>query len=155
MEVNTMFWKRTIWWILLGLVVVAFLTVGGVAIYKAGFTHGAMTDITLPEGSDINVMPHKMVPYAGYYHPRAGLMGFFPFLLCFGGFFFLMMVFGACRRAWYWKYAGKDHPKYWKHHGPWRYWKSPHWGPGHPPWADDQPETKSDTPSEEAEEFKD
>jgi len=139
-----MFWKRTIWKILFAIMVIAFLTIGGVTIYKAGFTQGAMAEISLHEDGDGVIMPHRMVPYAGYYHPRAGLFGFFPFLLCFGGFFFLMFAFGACRRAWYWKYAGKDHPNHWKQHGPRRYWKGPHWGPGHSPWDEDQSETESD-----------
>jgi hypothetical protein len=150
MEVNTMFWKRTIWQILFALVVIVFLAVGGVAIYRVGFTQGAMSDITLPEGNDIYLMPHRMVPHPGYFYPRVGLLGFFPFLLCFGGFFLLMMVFGACRRAWHWKYAGKEQ-EYWKRRGPGWHWH-PHWGPGHPPWGDDQPETESDAPSAEADE---
>jgi hypothetical protein len=146
-----MFWKRTIWWILLGVVVLALLGIGGVAIYRAGYTHGAMADFTLPEGSELPAFPYGRTPFAYGRHigPRAGLFGFFPLLFCFGGLFLLMLAFGSCRRMFYRKYAGKGH---WKHHGPHPYWHGGPWEAGKPPWAEDQPETESDAPSVEAEE---
>ena len=54
-----MFWKRTIWWILLGVVVLALLGIGGAAIYRIGYTQGAMADFTLPEGSELPTFPYS------------------------------------------------------------------------------------------------
>jgi hypothetical protein len=144
-----MFWKRTIWWILLGVVVLALLAIGGVAIYRAGFTHGAMTNLTLSEGNEFPAFPHRMVPYRRPFGMRSGLSGFFPALFCFGGLFMVGLAFAAFRRRHYWKYADKEYAKYWKHHGPPPYWHAGPWGPGKPPWAEDQPESEPDAPSAE------
>ena len=144
-----MFWKRTIWRILFSVVVILLILMAGGLIYRAGFTHGALTEITIPEGSDINLMPHGYAPYSRHFGPRLGLLGFFPFFLCFAGIFLVMMVFGAGRRMMYWKYAGKNH-KYWKTHGP-GHWHGRHWGPGCPPWEEDQPESESENPAAESE----
>ena len=145
-----MFWKRTIWWVILGVVVIALLAFGGIALYRAGYTHGAMAEFTLPEGSEIPALPYGRAPFAygRHFGPRTGLFGFFPFLLCFGGFFILMCLFGFGRRR-YWMQSGKGH---WKHHGPHPYWHGGPWGPGKPPWAEDQPETESEAPPAEADE---
>ena len=144
-----MFWKRTIWWILLGIVVLAFLAIGGITIYRVGFAQGAVSEITLPEGNEIYLMPHRIVPRPGYYYPRAGLGGFFPLLFCLGSFFLLMLMFGFGRRH-YWVHRDKE---YWKNH-PWphRHWPGAPWGPGKPPWVEDQPKTESATPPAEADE---
>ena len=48
-------------------------------------------------------MPFGHMPYGRSIGPRVGLLGLFP-LLCFGGFFFLLVIWGlgffARRRAW-------------------------------------------------------
>jgi len=144
---------RLIWKVLFALVIIAGLVLGGAALYQMGFTHGAMTNITLPEDGEFPMLPHGRVPF-GYvplgWHavPRVGLLGILP-LLCFAGFFFLVLMFGfgfmARKRAWRHYGSGWQH-EYWKHHGP------PPWGPGKPPWAGDQAQTESDTPSAETEE---
>ena len=133
---------------LLALIIIVMLAVGGIAIYRAGFTHGMMTNITLPEGSEFPVesfgrMPYGHMPLGWPVGPRVGLLGIFP-LLCFGGFFFLLLMVGfgffARKRAWMHYPAG--HPDYWKHPGP-------PWGPGRPPWVQEQPEAESETPPAE------
>lgn len=128
---------KRIWKVIFILVIVTGLVLGGVAIYRAGFTHGAMTNLTLPEGSEYPVVPFRHLPYGMGIGPRAGLLGLFP-LMCFGGFFFLMLFFGfgfcARRRAWMHYGPGAHH--HWKHHGP-------------PPW--EQSEAESQPPSDETE----
>lgn len=133
---------------LLALMIVAVLAVGGIAIYRAGFTHGMMTNITLPEGSEFPVesferMPYGHTPLGWHAGPRIGLLGIFP-LLCFGGFFFLLLMFGfgfmTSKRAWM-HYGPGSHPNHWRHHGP------PPWGSGKPPWEQEQAE--SETPPAE------
>ncbi len=140
---------KRIWKVIFALVIIAGLVLGGVAIYKAGFTHGAMTNLTLPDGSEYPMMPFQHMPYGRSIGPRAGLLGLFP-LLCFGGFFFLLLVGGmsfcARRRAWMHYGPGAYHP--WKQHGP----PPPGWGQDKPPWADDQSQTESDTHPAETEE---
>ena len=137
--------KRFLFKGLLVLIIVIMLAVGGIAIYRAGFTHGMMTNITLPEGSEFpgdafGRMPYGLMPLGWHTGPRVGLLGIFP-LLCFGGFFFLMLMFGfgffARKRAW------MHHPEHWKHPGP-------PWGPGRPPWVQDQPEAESEAPPAES-----
>ena len=116
------------------LLIIAGLVLGGIALYQMGFSHGAMTNITFPEGSEIQVMPYAHHPMGWNAFPRVGLLGLFP-LLCFGGFFFLILMFGfGCmtrKRAWMHHYGG-----HWKHHGP-------------PPWAGGQPEAGTETPTTE------
>ena len=43
---------KRIWKVVFALVIIAGLALGGVAIYQVGFTHGAMTNFTLPESSE-------------------------------------------------------------------------------------------------------
>ena len=63
-----------------------------------------MTNLTLPEGAEYPLVPFGHMPYGRGIGPRAGLLGLFP-LLCFGGFTFLLLLFGfgfmaRKRRAW-------------------------------------------------------
>jgi hypothetical protein len=73
------------------------------------------------------------------------LLGLFP-LLCFGGFFFLALMCGfgfmARKRAWMHHYGPGSPHEYWKHRGP--------WGPGCPPWEQEQPETETESAPAEA-----
>jgi hypothetical protein len=151
MEVTIMK-SRFIWRAFFALVFTGLLALGGIALYQMGFSHGAMANITLPEGSELPMMPFAYRSLNWHYGPRIGLLGLLP-LLCFGGFFFLMMIcafgFMARRRAWK-HYGPRWDSEHWKHHGP------PPWGPGRPPWwqspgAEDQPEAEPETPPTEAE----
>ena len=139
---------KRIWTVLFALAVILGLALGGVAIYKVGFTHGAMTNLSMPEGAEYPLTPFGHMPYGRAVSPRVGLLGLFP-LLCFGGFFFLLLIGGlgfcARRRAWMHHYGPGSQPDYWKHHGP------PFWGSGKPPGAEDQTQTESRAPSAEKE----
>ncbi len=116
-----------LWQVFFALVIITGLALGGMAIYRAGFTHGAMTNLTIPEGAEYPLMPYRHMPYGRGIGPRVGLMGLFP-LLCFGGFFFLLLIggigFGARKRAWMHHYGPGACPPYGKHHGP----PPPWWG---------------------------
>jgi hypothetical protein len=140
---------KLIWKVLFALVIIAGLALGGIALYQMGFTHGTMTNITLPEGSEFPVIPYAHRPLGWHYGPRVGLLGLFP-LLCFGGFFLLVLLFGfgfmARKRAWRHYGPGWHSSEYWKHHGP------PPWGTGRPPWSEDQSQAESEVPSTETEE---
>jgi hypothetical protein len=144
MEVIIMTGKR-IWRLVFALLIIAGISLGGFALYRMGFAHGAMTNITLPEGGEFPVVPYAYHPLGWHYGPRVGLLGIFP-LLCFGGIFFLALMFGfgfmARKRAWMHYYGPGSHPGYWKHHGP-------PWGPGKPPWEQEQPKAESETPPAE------
>ena len=139
---------KRIWKVIFALVIITGLVLGGAAIYKAGFAHGAMTNLTVPEGSEYPVVPFGHLPYGRAIGPRVGLLGLFP-LLCFGGFFTLMLMFGfgfmARKRAWRY-YGPGPHPDHWKHHG-----QPPWWGSGKPPWEQEQPQRDADQPPVEAE----
>lgn len=141
--------KKRIWRAVIALVIIAGLVLGGVAIYQAGFTHGATTNLRLPESSEYPVMPFGHMLYGRSIGPRMGLLGLFP-LLCFGGFFFLLLIGGfgffARRRAWM-HYGPGTYPNHWKHHGP----PPPWWGQEKPPWAEGQSQKESDTPPAETE----
>lgn len=119
------------------LMIIAGLVLGGVAIYNAGFAHGAMTNLPLPEGSEVPFGTFGHAPYAYRLAPRVGLLGLFP-VLCFGGFFFLLLFFGfgfcARRRAWM-RFGQGDH-HHWKHYDP-------------PPWEPERPETESQAPPDD------
>jgi hypothetical protein len=137
---------KFIWRMIFALLVITVFTLGSIAIYRMGFTHGAMTNITLPEGSDFPVTPYAHRSLGWHYSPRLGLLGIFP-LLCFGGFFFLMLMFGfgfiARKRSWMHHYGPGPYPGHWKHHG------TPPWGPDKAPPPDTQNEAKPESPSTE------
>ena len=134
--------KRIFVGVLLALICVVLLVAGGVAIYQAGFAHGALTNLSLPEGNVFPMAPLRHIsPFGWHAVPRIGLLGLFP-LLCFGSFFFLVLLCGfgffARKRAWVRHHYGPESdPEFWKHYGP-----SP-WGSGPPPWAQNQPESES------------
>ena len=131
------------------LVIIAGLVIGGVALYQLGFSQGAMTTLALPEGGEELVAPGRFMYPGWHFGPRVGMLGLFPLLLCLGGFFFLLMMFGFGfafrKRAWRRHGAGRHH-EYWKHHGP------PPWGPDRPCKAEDQSKTESESPPEDKEE---
>ena len=137
--------------VLLTFIIVTLLVISGAVIYKAGFTHGAMTNLSLPEGREFPMMPFRRMPLGWHAVPRIGLLGLFP-LFCLGSFIFLLVLCGfgwiSRRHAWQHYYGPGSPPEGWKHYGP------PPWGPGRPPWAESQAQTESDIPSAEAEETK-
>ena len=139
-----------IWKAVFALVVIAGLVLGAVAIYQAGYAHGAMTNFNLPESSEYPSMPFRYMPYGRSIGPRVGLLGLFP-LLCFGGFFFLMafggLSFFARRRAW--MHSGPcTNPKHWKHYGPPSWW-----GQEKSPEAEDRSQPDSNTSSAKTEDL--
>ncbi|MFN2235796.1 MAG: hypothetical protein ACK2U1_16345 [Anaerolineales bacterium] len=139
---------KRIWKIVFALVIVAGLVLGGVAIYQAGFAHGAMTNFNLSEGSEYPSMPFGYMPYERIIRPRVGLLGIFP-LLCFGGFFFLLLFsgFGFFARRRVWMHTDPcAYPNHWKHHGP-----PPWWGQGKPPEAAGQSQKDSNAAQQESE----
>ena len=125
---------------LLALIFAALLIAGGLAIYQAGFARGALTNLSLPESGAYTMLPFAHSPLGWRVWPRIGLLGIFP-LLCFGSFFFLMLLFGfgffARKRTWM-HYPCGPHSDYWKHYGP-------------PPWAQNQPEAGGEAPAAEKE----
>ena len=139
---------KRIFKVIFALVVVAVIAFGSLAIYRLGFAHGAITNFTLPEGSEFPMMSYGHMPLNWHAGPRVGLLGIFPFL-CFGGFFFLMLMFGfgfmARKRAWLHHYGPGSHPGHWKHEG------TPPWGPGCPPWEQKQSKADPESPSVETE----
>jgi hypothetical protein len=144
MEVTIMTGKRYIK-IIFALVVIVIVAFGSVALYRLGFAHGAMTNITISEGGDLSMLPYGRYPMGWHYGPRMGLLGFFP-LLCFGGFFFLFLLFGfgfiTRKRAWMHPHGSGSHPKNWEHYG------SPPWGAGERSQEENQPAADSESPSE-------
>ncbi len=151
-----MFRKRSIFGVLMTVLVILALTAGGFALFRAGFAQGYTSGLiaegdasalTFPDG-----YPRSFGPHYGY------PMGFFAFGRLIGMFFFvglLVLLIGGIRRMFWcrpWKHAGGSHPAAWKH---WRDHPEAHkWGT--PPWAKDwkAPEDESavseeDEPSQE------
>ncbi len=126
--------KVNIWKVVLGLVIVALLVGGGVALYQAGYAHGVMSDVSFEE----------MHQFSGEYAPMMrhgyrGHMGFFPLgRLLFGGLIFFL-IFGAIFRCF-----GMRH--YWASH------RMGHAGEGGPPWMRRHPHWDKMPPEEEGEE---
>jgi hypothetical protein len=83
------------WWrILFGVLAVALLVAGGIFIFRAGFTQGAISAGVEDAGS----LDFSDLPYAhGYRYPMR--FHFFPFGSFLFGFLFLMLFFGFVRRA--------------------------------------------------------
>ena len=140
---------RILWRLLFFFVIIVGLAVGAAALYQLGYSQGAMTAMAMPEGSAEMLSPVVGLYPGWHYGPRVGLLGFFPLLLCLGGFFFLLMIFGfgfaARRRAW-WKCAPGAREAYWKHYGP------PPYGPGRPSEEAAQPEKEPESSPPDKEE---
>jgi hypothetical protein len=110
--------------VVLGLLLVAVIIAGGVAVYRAGWAQGYQANIISTGGGEID--SGMLVPgFRGYmYAPLYPGFGFPFFGLCLGiGFIFLVMfLVGGLLRPWGWKrWAG--HP----HHGKWRNGPMPPW----------------------------
>jgi hypothetical protein len=114
--------KSTIWMrVLLSVVLLALLVGGGYAVYRLGFTRGAVSaeagEFPMEHWFDAPMVPHHS------YYPRMGY-AFFPLGGLLFGLFFLMLVFGLFRRIVFgppwmrWGYGPHDsyrHP----HHPRW------------------------------------
>jgi hypothetical protein len=111
---------KRFWKVIIALMIVTGLVLGGVVIYQAGYAHGAMTGFSLPANAEHPVVPFDPMLYGYHMGPRVGLLGLFP-LLCFGGFFYLLLIFGmgifARKRAWM-HYGPGAHPHNWRHSEP-------------------------------------
>jgi len=127
---------------ILSLLLVAVLVIGGMVLYRVGWSQGYQAGALLESGALGESFP--MVPYFGGLARQPFMPGMgFPFLgLCLGiGFIFVIMVLVGgllrpwSRRRWGW------HP----HHGDWAH------GPMPPPWAKDWKEYHKDLPTEEEE----
>jgi hypothetical protein len=87
--------KTSIWVrVLLSFVLLAVLVGGGYAVYRLGYTQGAIAT----EAGDLAISEWHENPVVGrgYYHPYA--RGFFPLGSFFFGLLFLWLVFGLFRR---------------------------------------------------------
>ena len=83
--------KVSIWKVVLGLVIVALLVGGGAALYRTGYAHGVMSDMTFEDMPFARGDVEGMMPYGGMYpsYYGRGHMGFFSFgRMLFGGFVF-------------------------------------------------------------------
>lgn len=121
--------KVSIWKVVLLLGLIALLVGGGAMLYRAGFTQGVMSDVTFPEGSFEQMLPHRGFGHGyGYGY---GHMGFFSLgSMLFTGFFFLM-IFGLFFRLFFghrfgppWAYRMRHEGK----GGPWGHHDHPYWG---------------------------
>jgi len=129
--------KVSIWKVVLFLGLIALLIGGGAMLYRAGFTQGVMSDVTIPEGGF-----EQMMPYRGFGHGY-GLMGFFSLgRMLFAGFIFFMIT-GLFFRL----FMGRRFGPPWGMHkmyregeeGPWMH--HPYWGRMHP---EDEDKSKED-----------
>ena len=154
-----MFRKLSVWKVVATLLVIAVLVAGGVAIFRAGYTHGYMANSSSIEGQSEMVFPPSFAPPGLLFRPRAGFMPFFPILgLIFGGGLLLMLLFGIGGlfrfRAWHmaggpnnrmWGEGRRDPRRamqYWAAGCPWGWdWKPPEDKQASP--------EKDETPSEE------
>lgn len=135
----------------LSFVLLAVLIGGGYAVYRMGFTQGAIAtdagDLAISDWVDRPLVGH------GYHYPFG--YGIFSMGRLFFGFFFLMLVFGLFRRIIFgprwarWGYGWGPRPGKWGHkYGP-RGYCGPHGHRGHRwhPWypGDSEEDTEKDT----------
>lgn len=141
-----MFWKRFLWALVVGVVVVGLLVAGGYAAYSAGWSHGnAASQLAAPEEGGA-VTPYAPFGFArpgaryGFAHPGA-LYGFAPFAFILGALFrvgllvLLIALIGRLLFFRHWRMAGYPPQGPWTRHG------HPHHGPM-PPWCE-EPSDKS------------
>lgn len=150
-------WTR----VFLSFVLLAVLIGGGYAVYRMGFTQGAIAT----EAGDLTLSNWFDRPLTGHSHHYPYGFGFFSIWRFFFGFFFLMMVFGLFRRIIFgprwarWGYGWGPHPGKWgSGYGPRSGRRGYRFGPrgycGHPnhpwyPWSSEEdtekdPETESE-----------
>lgn len=107
---------------ILALVLLAVLAIGGMALFRGGWSQGYQAGVIAANSADGEALP--VPPYYGGLVRYPYTPGFgFPFLACFLGIGFFLLVFflfGAIFRPW----GRAGH-----HHKGWRY------GHKRPPWA--------------------
>ena len=107
---------------ILALVLIAVLAIGGMALFRGGWSQGYQAGVIAANSAESEALP--VVPFYGGLARYPYTPGFgFPLLACFLGIGFFLLVFflfGAIFRPWGW--AGH-------HHRGWRY------GRKRPPWA--------------------
>jgi len=115
------------------LIVIGLLIVGGVALYRAGWSQGYVAGPLAAEGEDVTTAPY---PYYGFGY-MARPFGFAPFLFGAGLLFLLIVTVGRLFRLLAWKrvMAGGSWPMaaHWARHWHWFHGPVPH-GPM-PPWC--------------------
>mgnify|MGYP007066202822 CR=1 FL=1 len=124
--------KVRLWKVILGIFVLVLLVGGGMMLYREGYTHGVMSDMSFEampfaESGLEQMSPYYGMPY-GMYGYR-GHMGFFsPARFLFGGLIFFLF-FGAIFRFFGMRrymmihrmgYDGKGGPPWMRHHHPCR-----------------------------------
>ncbi len=127
---------------ILSLLLVAVLVIGGMVLYRAGWSQGYQAGALSESGALGESFP--MVPYFGGLSRQPFMPGMgFPFLgLCLGiGFIFLIMfLVGGLLRPW-----GRRHWAGYSHSGKWAH------GPTSPPWANAWKEYHQELHAEEEE----
>lgn len=128
--------KVSVWKVVMWIVIIALLLGGGFAIYRMGYAHGVVTDISFDDVALDQSRFDYFMPHGGMYSDYGSLynrghMGSFLFgRMFFGGLFFILIVgsvfrlFGM-RRGYmhprgmhYMKNNCTDAPP-WMHHHPW------------------------------------
>ena len=148
-----MFRKKSVFGVLMAVLVILALIAGGFALYRLGFAQGYSSGI-FAEGDGSGLpLPEGYHRGLGYHYGYP--MGFFVFGRLIGLFFFnglLFLLIGGIRRMFWcrpWRYAGGPDSQKWKEwyrHNP----AAHKWGP--PPWAGDENPTDLDKESDQASE---
>ena len=140
---------------LLSFVLLAVLIGGGYAVYRMGFSQGAVA----AEAGDLSISDWFNRPLVGHGHYYPYGFGFFSLGRIFFGILFLWLVFGLFRRIIFgprwarWGYGWGPRPGKWGYkYGP-RGYCGPHGHRWHPwyPWdgEEDSEETSDDMPEED------
>lgn len=121
------------------LLLLALLAIGGVALYRLGFSQGYAQAALAAEGQPQQISP-ALPWYPGAFPPAFGYFPFLPLGVVIGWGLLLFLTLGALFRV-----ASFSHP-YWAHPGagpyPGRPHGFPHWAT--PPWANEKPSTGSE-----------
>ena len=139
--------KVSIWKVVLGLVIVALLVGGGAALYRTGYAHGVMSDMTFEDMPFARGDVEGMMPYGGMYsgYYGRGHMGFFSLgRMLFGGFVFFIIVGGMFRFFGMRRYGMPPWAMHRMYHegkgGPWMHHDHPYWGKMNPEGDDEEKE---------------
>ncbi len=141
--------NKSIFGVLMTVLVILALVAGGYALFRLGFAQGFSSgSIAEGDGSAL-AFPEGFRPGYGYHYGHP--LGFFGFGRLIGLFFFiglLMLFIGGIRRMFWcrpWRYAGGPDSEAWKK------WYQHHpaahkWGP--PPWENDEKSAEADDADE-------
>ncbi len=84
--------KFPVWRVLAAVLLVVIIIGGGFMLYRAGFTHGAVSG----GNGDMDFYRFDRSPHGMFYYPRFFFPGGFLF-----GLLFLFLIFGLARRAFF------------------------------------------------------